>query len=170
MEKRLETKQMKLTKQTLKRIIKEELEAVMAESTFPDPELEQDLMDGVMTLPYEGYLEEQADTYVVTDRPYDEFEVLAWDYGYRTPEDQEKVKAMWSKAMSDHDRKPKPGSMDEGMSPDHPDYDMLGGIISRVLMAVLMRGADIESAMDGERVPEEHRDYVRQRVMAMSGR
>ena len=60
--------------------------------------------------------------------------------------------------------------LDEGMGPDHPDYDMLGGIISRVLMAVLMRGADIESAMDGERVPEEHRDYVRQRVIAMSGR
>ena len=60
--------------------------------------------------------------------------------------------------------------LDEGMSPDHPDYDMLGGIIQRVLMAVLMRGSDIDSAMDMERVPEEHRDYVRQRVMAMSGR
>jgi len=33
-----------------------------------------------------------------------------------------------------------------------------------------MRGTDIDSAMDDERVPEEHRDYVRQRVMAMSGR
>ena len=60
--------------------------------------------------------------------------------------------------------------LDEGMSPDHPDYDMVAGIISRVLMSVLTRGADIESAMDNERVPEEHRDYVRQRVMAMSGR
>ena len=60
--------------------------------------------------------------------------------------------------------------LDEGMSPDHPDYDMLGGLISRVLMAVLMRGADIDSAMDMERVPEEHRDYVRERVMAMSRR
>ena len=60
--------------------------------------------------------------------------------------------------------------LDEGMSPDHPDYDMLGGIISRVLMAGLTRGADIESAMDNEMVPDEHRDYVRERVMAMSGR
>ena len=60
--------------------------------------------------------------------------------------------------------------LDEGMSPDHPDYDFVAGIISRVLMAVLMRGTDIDSAMDNERVPEEHRDYVRQRVMAMSGR
>ena len=60
--------------------------------------------------------------------------------------------------------------LDEGMSPDHPDYDMLAGLISRVLMAVLMRGADIDSAMEMERVPEEHRGYVRQRVMAMSGR
>ena len=34
----------------------------------------------------------------------------------------------------------------------------------------LMRGADIDSAMDMERVPEEHRDYVRERVMAMSRR
>ena len=58
----------------------------------------------------------------------------------------------------------------EGMSPDHPDYDMLGGLIQSVLMAVLMRGADVDSAMEDERVPEEHRDYVRQRVMAMSGR
>ena len=56
------------------------------------------------------------------------------------------------------------------MGPDHPDYDMLGGIIQRVVMAVLMRGQDVESAMNDERVPEEHRDYVRQRVMAMSGR
>tara|TARA_A100001515_G_scaffold93436_1_gene74767 strand:+ start:33 stop:287 length:255 start_codon:yes stop_codon:yes gene_type:complete len=61
-------------------------------------------------------------------------------------------------------------NLDEGMSPDHPDYDMLGGIISRILMSVLMRGADIDSAMDDERVPEEHREYVRQRVMTMSGR
>ena len=60
--------------------------------------------------------------------------------------------------------------LDEGMGPDHPDYDMLGGLIQRVLMAVLMRGADIDSAMDMEGVPEEHRDYVRQRVMTMSGR
>ena len=60
--------------------------------------------------------------------------------------------------------------LEEGMGPDHPDYDMLGGIIHRVVMAVLMRGQDVESAMDDERVPEEHRDYVRQRVMAMSGR
>ena len=60
--------------------------------------------------------------------------------------------------------------LDEGMGPDQPDYDMLGGLIQRVLMAVLMRGSDIDSAMDMERVPEEHRDYVRQRVMAMSGR
>ena len=60
--------------------------------------------------------------------------------------------------------------LDEGMGPDHPDYDMLGGMIQRVLMAVLTRGADVDSAMDMERVPEEHRDYVRQRVMAMSGR
>ena len=60
--------------------------------------------------------------------------------------------------------------LDEGMGPGHPDYDMLGGMIQRVLMAVLMRGADIDSAMDMERVPDEHRDYVRQRVMAMSGR
>tara|TARA_B100000035_G_C20994776_1_gene551937 strand:- start:540 stop:794 length:255 start_codon:yes stop_codon:yes gene_type:complete len=60
--------------------------------------------------------------------------------------------------------------LDEGMSPDHPDYDMLGGMIQRVLMAVLMRNQDVDSAMDDERVPEEHRDYVRQRVMAMSGR
>ena len=58
----------------------------------------------------------------------------------------------------------------EGMSPDHPDYDLLGGLIQKVLMAVLMRGADIDSAMEDERVPEEHRDYVRQRVMTMSGR
>ena len=161
---------MKLNKQTLKRIIKEELQSFMTESRvwYPDPELEQETP--VMTLPYEGYLEEEADTYVVTDRPYHEFEYLAWEYGYRTPEDKEKVKAMWSKAMSDHRRRPKPGSIDEGMSPDHPDYDMLGGIIQRVLMSVLMRGADVESAMDNERVPEEHRDYVRQRVMAMSGR
>ena len=60
--------------------------------------------------------------------------------------------------------------LDEGMGPDHPDYDMLGGLIQRVLMAVLMRGADVDSAMDMENVPEEHRDYVRQRVMTMSGR
>jgi len=60
--------------------------------------------------------------------------------------------------------------LDEGMSPDHPDYDMLGGLIQRVLMAVLMRNQDIDSAMDMEGVPEEHRDYVRQRVMTMSGR
>ena len=93
MEIRLETKQMKLTKQSLKQIIKEELEAVMNES-----------------------------------------------------------------------------ELDEGMGPDHPDYDMLGGIIQRVLMAVLVRNQDVDSAMDDERVPEEHRDYVRQRVMAMSGR
>ena len=58
--------------------------------------------------------------------------------------------------------------LDEGMGPDHPDYDMLGGMIQRVLMAVLMRNKD--SAMDDERVPEEHRDYVRQRVKTMSGR
>lgn len=60
--------------------------------------------------------------------------------------------------------------LDEGMSPDHPDYDMVAGIISRVLMSVLMRGTDIDSAMDDERVPEEHREYVRKRVMTMSGR
>ena len=60
--------------------------------------------------------------------------------------------------------------LDEGMSPDHPDYDMVAGIISRVLMAVLMRNQDVDSAMDNERVPEEHREYVRQRVMTMSGR
>ena len=60
--------------------------------------------------------------------------------------------------------------LDEGMSPDHPDYDLVAEIISRVLMAVLMRNQDVDSAMDDERVPEEHRDYVRQRVMAMSGR
>ena len=60
--------------------------------------------------------------------------------------------------------------LDEGMSPNHPDYDMIAGIISRILMSVLMRGADIESEMDNQKVPEEHRDYVRQRVMAMSGR
>ena len=60
--------------------------------------------------------------------------------------------------------------LDEGMGPDHPDYDMLGGMIQRVLMAVLMRNQDIDSAMDDERVPEEHRDYVRQRVKTMSGR
>ncbi len=93
MEIRLETKQMKLNKQTLKRIIKEELEAIMNET-----------------------------------------------------------------------------ELGEGMSPDHPDYDLLGGLIQKVLMAVLMRGADIDSAMEDERVPEEHRDYVRQRVMTMSGR
>ena len=48
-------------KKTLKQIIKEELQAVMTESSlgFPDPELEQDLMDGVRTLPYDGYLEEE---------------------------------------------------------------------------------------------------------------
>jgi hypothetical protein len=93
MEIRLETKQMKLTKQVLKQIIKEELEAVMNEA-----------------------------------------------------------------------------ELDEGMSPDHPDYDMLGGMIQRVLMTVLMSRQDVESAMDAAGVPEEHRDYVRQRVMAMSGR
>ena len=60
--------------------------------------------------------------------------------------------------------------LDEGMGPDHPDYDMLGGMIQRVLMAVLMRNQDIDSAMDDERVPEEHRDYVRQRVKTLSGR
>ena len=60
--------------------------------------------------------------------------------------------------------------LDEGMGPDHPDYDMLGGMIQRVLMAVLMNQQDIETAMDAAGVPEEHRDYVRQRVMAMSGR
>ena len=60
--------------------------------------------------------------------------------------------------------------LDEGMDTNHPDYDMIAGLISRVLMAVLMRGADIDSAMDMERVPEEHRDYVRQRVTAMSRR
>jgi len=60
--------------------------------------------------------------------------------------------------------------LDESMSPDHPDYDFIAGIIHRVLMSVLMRGADIDSAMDMEDVPEEHRDYVRQRVMTMSGR
>jgi hypothetical protein len=93
MEKRLETKQMKLTKQALKQIIKEELEAVMNET-----------------------------------------------------------------------------ELDEGMDPNHPDYDMLGGMIQQVLMAVLMRRQDIETAMDAAGVPDEHRDYVRQRVMAMSGR
>ena len=100
---------MKLTKKTLKQIIKEELQAVMTESSlaFPDPELEQDLMDGVMTLPYDGYLEEEADTYVITGRPYHEFEYLAWEYGYRTPEDKEKVKNMWSKAMADNNLRPK---------------------------------------------------------------
>ena len=100
---------MKLTKESLKRIIKEELQAVMIESSvgFPDPGLEQDLMDGVMTLPYEGYLEEQADDYIYRGRSYEEFEVLAWDYGYRTPEDKEKVKDMWSKAMSSHNFRPK---------------------------------------------------------------
>ena len=60
--------------------------------------------------------------------------------------------------------------LDEGMGPDHPDYDMLGGMIQRVLMAVLMSRQDIETAMDAVGVPEEHRDYVRQRVMAMSGK
>ena len=62
------------------------------------------------------------------------------------------------------------GELDEGMGPDHPDYDMLGGMIQRVLMAVLMRNQDVDSAMDDEGVPEEHREYVRQRVMTMSGR
>jgi hypothetical protein len=60
--------------------------------------------------------------------------------------------------------------LDEGMDPNHPDYDMLGGMIQQVLMAVLMRRQDIETAMDAAGVPDEHRDYVRQRVMAMSGR
>ena len=61
--------------------------------------------------------------------------------------------------------------LDEGMGPDHPDYDMLGGLIQRVFMAVMFNFADdIDSAMDLERVPEQHRDYVRQRVMAMTGR
>ena len=60
--------------------------------------------------------------------------------------------------------------LDEGMGPDHPDYDYVGGLIQQVLMAVLMRRQDVETAMDDARVPEEHRDYVRQRVMAMSGR
>ena len=100
---------MKITKESLKQIIKEELEAVMTESSvgFPDPELEQDLMDGVMTLPYDGYLEEQADTYLITGRSYQEFEDLAWDYGYRTPKDREEVKNMWSKALSSHNLRPK---------------------------------------------------------------
>ena len=40
--------------------------------------------------------------------------------------------------------------LDEGMGPDHPDYDMLGGMIQRVLMAVLTRGQDVESAMDAK--------------------
>jgi hypothetical protein len=41
MEKRLETKQMKLTKETLKRIIKEELDAVMNEEATPELDLPQ---------------------------------------------------------------------------------------------------------------------------------
>ena len=52
----------------------------------------------------------------------------------------------------------------EGMGPDHPDYDMLGGMIQQVVMAVLMGRQDAESAMDDVGVPEEHRDYVRQRA------
>lgn len=59
--------------------------------------------------------------------------------------------------------------LDEGMSSDHPDYDMLGGMIQQVLIAVLTRGADVEAVMDEVGVPEEHREYVRQRVMTMSG-
>jgi hypothetical protein len=93
MEIRLEAKQMKLNKQTLKRIIAEELEAMIGES--------------------EKYT---------------------------------------------------------GMDSGHPDYDMVAGLISRVLMTVLMQGKDIDSAMDSENVPEEHREYVRERVMAMSGK
>ena len=100
---------MKLTKQTLKRIIKEELEAVLEHTDYYSNEDSRDQETPVMTLPYEGYLEEEADTYVVTDRPYHEFEYLAWEYGYRTPEDKEKVKDMWSKAMADHDLRPKGG-------------------------------------------------------------
>ena len=60
--------------------------------------------------------------------------------------------------------------LDEGMGPDHPDYDYVGGLIQQVLMAVLMRSMDVETAMDDAGVPDGHRDYVRQRVMAMSGR
>ena len=59
--------------------------------------------------------------------------------------------------------------LDEGMSSDHPDYDMLGGMIQQVLMAVLTSGGDVEAVMDEVGVPEEHREYVRQRVMTMSG-
>ena len=57
----------------------------------------------------------------------------------------------------------------EEMPLNHPDYDMVAGIIQRVVMAVLTRGSDVESAMDNARVPEEHRDYVRTKVNALTG-
>lgn len=57
-----------------------------------------------------------------------------------------------------------------GMDAGHPDFDMVAGLISRVLMSVLMQGKDIDSAMSDESVPEEHREYVRERVMKISGK
>ena len=51
----------------------------------------------------------------------------------------------------------------EQMNPSHPDYEMLGSLITKVFMDVMM-GVDIKDAMVKSRVPPEHYDYVADRV------
>ena len=180
MEKWLETKQMKLTRETLKRIIKEELKYVMNESDRFKGQIPDELWaisdyedardegmlgrlvsysDEELEMKIEQLEEEIEDEKNYMDDPQNQYDSVI------APKE-----ALINFIQNILDQGVHQRPMEEGMGPDHPDYDMLGGIISRVLMSVLMRGTDIDSAMDDERVPEEHRDYVRQRVMAMSGR
>ena len=103
---------MKITKRQLKRIIREEYSRLKSQGlinemsgvAFPDPELEQDLMDGAQNEPYDGYVEAMAAAIVESQAGrlnFEEYEILGWDYGYRTDEDIEQLEQWWEAAIAE---------------------------------------------------------------------
>ena len=60
--------------------------------------------------------------------------------------------------------------LNEGMGPDHPDYDKVAGMITMITMSVLMKGVGLDQAIKDARVPQEHVEYVRKRALQMMGK
>ena len=100
---------MKITKKQLQKIIREEYSRLVRKglinemAAFPDPELEQDIMDGAENEPYDGYVEGMAAA-MVEDQAgrldFEEYQMFGWDYGYRTDEDIEQLEQWWEAAIS----------------------------------------------------------------------
>ncbi len=96
---------MKTTIPKLRRMVRNVItEMYQGGMGFPDPELEQDIMDGAQGEPHSGYVEGMAAA-MVEDQAgrldWDEYRRLGWDYGYRTDEDIDQLEEWWEAAVEE---------------------------------------------------------------------